>query len=207
MKSLLIHGCYDSKTLETLKKSGATDFAFDLRGRSLNLIPFHELKNLLNHISTKRVFLSFANDRVETIYSYLNLLKDFDFEFILIFRDAQNDEFYKEIHTPFFWMFHPEGNWKNILSSPYVRGVLLPLNWMDHYQGQKELWELIDEKNLDVFLHAENFEDTASVNLDTEVMLSLDLTGEVEIGFRSVDQRKLSEMKIWRRLNANSTGQ
>jgi hypothetical protein len=62
MKSLLIHGCYDSKTLETLLKLGATDFAFDLRGRSLNLIPFHELKNLLNHMSPRKVFISFAND-------------------------------------------------------------------------------------------------------------------------------------------------
>ena len=134
-------------------------------------------------------------------------MKDFDFEFVLIFRDSQNDEFYKEIHTPFLWMFHPEGNWKDILSSPYIRGVLLPLNWKQHYQGQKDLWKLIDAKNLDVFLHAENFEDTAGVNLDSEVMLSLDLTGEVETGFRSVDQKKLSEMKIWRRLNASSAGQ
>jgi hypothetical protein len=207
MKSILIHGCYDSKTLENLLKLGATEFAFDLRGRSLNLIPFHELKNLLGLLTSKKVFLSFANDRIETINSYISLLKDFDFEFVLIFRDSQNDEFYKNIKTPFYWMFHPEGNWKSILQSPYIQGVMLPLSWNEHYQGQKGLWGLIEKNNLDVYIHAENFEDTAGISLDSEVKLGLDLTQEIETSFRSVDQRKLSEMKIWRRLNANSTGQ
>jgi hypothetical protein len=142
-----------------------------------------------------------------TIHSYLNLLKDYKFEFVLIFRDSQDDEFYKNINTPFYWMFHPEGNWKSIMSSPFIRGVLLPLSWKEHYQGHKAFWELIDQKHLDVYLHAENFEDTADMNLDSEVKLSLDLTGEIETSFRSVDQRKLSEMNIWRRLNASFTGQ
>lgn len=207
MKSLLIHGCYDSKTLETLKKSGATDFAFDLRGRSLNLIPFHELKNLLKDLKTSSVFLTFANDRADTIYSYLNLLKDCPFEFKLIFRDCQDVSFYKTMDAPFYWMFDPEGNWKEILNSSKIQGVLLPLKWQGHYQGLSGFWELIDARNLDVHLHAENFEETASIGQVDEVMLSLDLTVEIESGFRSVDQKKLRDMKIWRRLNANSTGQ
>lgn len=207
MNSLLIHGCYDSKTLDTLKNLGAKEIAFDLRGRSANLVPFKELQKLLKSTSLERVFLTFENDRSETIHSFLNLLKNEPIQFNLIFRDHLASEFYAKLATPFFWMFHPEGDWKGILGLPNLKGVILPVKWQNAYQTLPEFWELIDKKHLEVYLHAENFEEALSLNLEKEIKLSLDLTSEVETSYRQVDQEKLKKMKIWRRLNENTTRQ
>ena len=118
MNSLLIHGCYDSKTLDTLKNLGTKEIAFDLRGRSTNMVTFKDLKNLLKSTVLERVFLTFENDRKETILSFLNLLKDETVQINLIFRDHLAAEFYEEIPAPIFWMFNPEGDWKGILNLP-----------------------------------------------------------------------------------------
>ncbi len=207
MNSLLIHGCYDSKTLDTLKNLGTKEIAFDLRGRSANLVPFKDLQKLLKLTTLERVFLTFENDRKETILSFLNLLKNEATQFNLIFRDHLAAEFYQEIALPFFWMFNPEGDWKGILSLPNVKGVILPLKWQNAYQSLPQFWELIDRKHLEVYLHAENCEEALSLNLQHDIKLSIDLTSEVESSYRSVDQEKLKKMKIWRRLNENITRQ
>lgn len=207
MNSLLIHGCYDSKTLDTLKNLGAKELAFDLRGRSANLVPFRDLQNLLKSTTLERVFLTFENDKAETILSFLNLLKNEPIQFNLIFRDHLASEFYAKLSAPFFWMFHPEGDWKGILSLPNLKGVILPVKWQNAYQTLPEFWELIDRKHHEVYLHAENFEEALSFNLEKEIKLSLDLTSEVETSYRQVDQEKLKKMKIWRRLNENTTRQ
>jgi hypothetical protein len=207
MNSLLVHGCYDSKTLETLKNLGTKELAFDLRGRSPNLITFRDLTALLSQLSTERVFLTFGDDRKETIISFLNLLKNESFSFTLIFRDHQDVNFYAELGMPFYWMFHPEGDWKNILTLPNAKGVLLPVRLQSHFQRIHELWDLIDQRNLDVFLHADTFEETSFLNLGQEIKLSLDLTNEVERSYRNVDQDRLKTMKIWRKLHENSAGQ
>lgn len=207
MNSLLIHGCYDSKTLDTLKDFGVKEFSFDLRGRSLNLIPFSELTSLLKKLTTEQVFLTFENDKKETVLSFLNLLRNEPFKFGLIFRDHQSSSFYSELGHDFYWMFHPEGDWKDILSLSNARGIFLPIRYQNHYQKLPELWDLVEERNLDVYLHADNFEQTLFMNLSQEIKLSLDLTAEVEQSFRKVDQEKLKKMKIWRRLNESPAGQ
>jgi hypothetical protein len=207
MNTLLIHGCYDSKTLKTLKDSGTREFAFDLRARSSQLIPYKDLKNLLKEITGERIFLSFQNDRHETVNSYLNLLKDEPFKFIPLFRDSQNAEFYKSISAPFFWMFNPEGDWNSILKLSQIRGILLPVKWQMIYQNLPSFWSLIDEKRLEVYLHVDNFEETAGLSMEDGVKLSIDLTSELEIEFRKIDQEKLKNMKIWRKIDENSAGQ
>lgn len=207
MNSLLINGCYDSQTLGTLKNFGINNFSFDLRGRSQNLIPFRELQSLLKKLSTERVFLTFENDRKETVQSFLNLLSSEPFAFTLIFRDKQEPSFYKDLNAPFYWMFHPDGNWSEILKCENLKGVLLPLKYQLLYHKLPELWNVIDSKNLDVFLHADTFEETLFMNLSEEFKLSIDLSSEVEKSFRNVDQEKLKTMKIWRLCNENSAGQ
>ncbi len=207
MNSLLIHGCYDSNTLDTLKHLGTKELAFDLRGRSANLVPFKDLQKLLKASRVERVFLTFENDRKETILSYLNLLKIESISFNLIFRDHLPTSFYQEFSTPFFWMFHPEGDWKGILKLSNLKGVILPVKWQSQYQSLPELWHLIDKRNIEVYLHAESCEEALSLNLEQDMKLSLDLTSEVESSYRSVDQEKLKKMKIWRRLNENITRQ
>lgn len=207
MNSPLIHGCYDSNTLETLKNFGVNELSFDLRGRSPNLITFKDLTSLLPNLQSEKLFLTFENDRKETILSYLNILGARPFNFSLIFRDNLPATFYEGIGQPFFWMYDPDGDWKSILSLSSCKGVLLPIKYQGSYQRSPELWELIEKKNLTVYLHAENFEQTAFMNLSLEIKLSLDLSPEVEAGFRKVDQEKLKKMKIWRKLNENSASQ
>lgn len=207
MNSLLIHGCYDSKTLDTLKNLGTKEIAFDLRGRSANLVPFKDLQQLLQSSTLERVFLTFENDRKETILSYLNLLKNHGNQFNLIFRDHLAAEFYQQLAVPFFWMFNPEGDWKGILNLSNLKGVILPVKWQNIYQTLPQFWDLIDKKHLEVYLHAENCEEALSLNLHQDIKLSVDLTSEVESSYRSVDQEKLKRMKIWRRLNENITRQ
>jgi hypothetical protein len=207
MNGLLVHGCYDSKTLETLKNLGNKELAFDLRGRSSNLITFKDLTTLLKKLSSERIFLTFENDRKEVIHSFLNLLKSEPFSFTLIFRDQQEASFYYNVGLPFYWMFHPDADWKSILSLPNAKGVLLPIKWQSQYQKLSGLWDLIDARNLDLYLHADSFEQALFLNLGQEVKLSLDLTNEVEHSYRMVNQDKLERMKIWRKWNENSAGQ
>lgn len=207
MNSLLIHGCYDLKTLETLKKYGTKELAFDLRGRSSNLITYKDLLILLGNLTTERVFLTFGGDRKETILSYLNLLKNEPFSFTLIFRDHLDAKFYSDLGLPFYWMYHPEGDWQSIMNLPNAKGVLLPIKMQSHFQRLHQLWDFVDHRNLDVYLHAETFEETLFLNLGQEIKLSLDLSPEVEKDFRTIDQEKLKSMKIWRRLNENFAGQ
>lgn len=201
MNTLLIHGCYDLKTLKTLESLGKVKLAFDLRARSSNLVPFHHLKELLGHLHTDEVFLSFENDRKETIEGALNILKDAPARMTLIFRDQKTPAFYHELDRSFMWFFHPDGDWENILSLPGLRGIFLPLKWQGEIQKLGKLWEMIEARNLEVFIHADNFTEAMKLDFERGMNLSIDLTGEVEAGFRTVDQEKLKRMKIWRMLN------
>lgn len=207
MNSFLIHGCYDLHTLNTLKILGTKKLAFDLRGISPNLIVFKDLKLLLKSLSSEKIYLTFENDNQETILSFLNLLKDEHFEFNLIFRDSRPVEFYQKISTPFLWMFDPNADWKSILHLPFLKGVLLPLKLQQQFQRLPLLWESIDRRNIEVYLHANTFKEALELNLNEDVNISLDLSAEVEISYRKVDQDKLKKMHIWRRFNENSAGQ
>lgn len=207
MKGLLIHGCYDQMTLGLLKELGVNEFSFDLRGRSPNLIPFKSLNSILEHLSTERVFLTFENDRKETILSFLDLLGKSSFNFLLIFRDAQTASYYEELNHQFYWMFHPEADWQNILNVKSIQGVFLPLKYQSDYQMLPEMWKVIEERELDVYLHAETFEEVRFVRSLKEVKLCIDLSSEVEDGFRKVNHDKLRSMSVWRRLNESFAGQ
>jgi hypothetical protein len=202
MNSLLIHGVYDAKTLGTLKDKGIKEISFDLRGRSPNLIPFSQLQELLKTVALQDIFLTFGTDKKETIKSFLNLLNG---NFKLIFRDNQSADFYQSIGAPFFWMYSPEGDWKSILSVSNCLGVILPLKYELEYKKIPAMWSLIEEKNLDVYLHAETFEQTILIKNAGDVKLSIDLTTEVETSYRTVDQNKLAGFKIWSRFNENSS--
>lgn len=205
MKSFLIHGLYDLKTLETLESLGIKRFAFDLRARSANLIPYHHLIPILKRLQSEKAFLVFENDSETTVRSFLNLLKEQSQKFTLIFRDQQLPRFYHDLEHSFFWTFHPEGDWRTILCLDNITGVLLPLKWQNSYQENPEMWDIIEARNLEVYIHAESFEE-AKVFQDQEgIKLSIELSPEVESGFRKIDQDKLKRMKIWRRLYEGPT--
>jgi hypothetical protein len=208
MKSIVIHGVYESLTLHTLKSIGVKEFSFDLRTRSLNFLPLRDLLQIISEFSQDdRVFLTFENDHPETITSTLNILRNKSHSFNIIFRDDRPASYYRELHRPFYWMFHPGYDWKNILKLENVQGILLPLCHKAVYQSNVELWDLIDKKSLEVYLHADNFEQGLFISLSKNVKLSIDLTSEVEGHYRSVDQVKLRKMKIWSKLYEDFAGQ
>lgn len=205
MNGLLLNGVYDVTTFDNLKARNVREFAFDLRGRSPNLITFRELEVILPKLGDARAFLVFENDRRETILSFMNLLSGKNIDFTLLFRDSLEPSFYSDLKQPFYWMFNPAGDWKRILEAPLAKGILLPLKYQMQYKKFPELWSLLDERNLDVYLHAETFEETVFMKLEGDIKLSLDLTSEVEKGFRQVDQEKLMNMKFWRKINEASS--
>lgn len=204
MSSLIIHGCYDPTTLKTLTELGGKDFAFDLRTRSLNFIPIKILDSLLNSLTCDKVYLVFENDHHSTISSTLDLLKNTGKSFTGIFRDFQSGEYYEELEIPFYWMFHPAGEWREILATKNIQGIFLPLKWQDDYQKYPDLWKLIEKKHLEVYLHAESFEEALTPGIDRGLNLSIDLSSEVELEYRVIDQKKLKEMKFWRKFNESS---
>lgn len=207
MKSLLIHGCYDQPTFQTLNALGVSNFAFDLRARSPNLIPIHQLKTILPHLISEQVILMFENDLPTTVASVLDLLKDQPFKLMLEFRDNMPSSYYRSINHSFLWMFQPESDWQDILLLPKLEGILLPLKYKDEYHRLGELWALIEKRHLKIYLHADNFSEVNLLSSYKDVEVSLDLTSEVESGFRQVDQDKLRKIKFWRKLNENSAGQ
>ncbi len=207
MKHLLVHGVYDRDTLQTLRDKGIRAVAFDLRGRSANLIPYRQLQDLSKHLGTEEVYLTFGGDKRETVLSFLNLLQAELPVAGLIFRDAQAVSFYRDLGHAFYWMLDLEADWRGILSLESARGVLLPIRYQANYQRLPELWRLIEERQLDVYLHAESFEQSLFINVHGDLKLSVDLTGEVEGSYRSVDQDRLKTMKLWRTVHANPAGQ
>lgn len=197
----LVHGCYDRATLATLRELGLTQFGFDLRATSPNLVPFAELRALIATLRPERLILTFQNDRESTVLSFLDLLKAEAPQLLPEFRDRRDVSFYHSLHTPFLWMFHPDGDWRNILMLPNCKGVLLPLAWRSHYEREPWLWSLIEERGLEVYLHADTFAEATTLSELKDVSLSLDLTNEVESSYRRVDQERLKQMQLWRKLN------
>lgn len=202
MKQLLINGCYDQQTFQTLTDLGITRFAFDLRARSPNLVTFAQLQEFAKILSGQEVVLIFENDRQTTIASSLDLLKG-SVKCLLEFRDYREADYYRMVSHPFLWMFNPEGDWKNILKVPALKGILLPIVFKEQYSSLPDLWQGIEQRGLDVYLHAENFEIASAFVSQSELNLSVDMTDEVETNYRQVDQERLKHLKIWRKLNEN----
>ncbi len=198
---MLVNGIYDESTLETLVAKGVVNFGFDLRAKSTNLIPFHKLNQMLLNLKDKNIFLQFENDRETTVLSFLNLLESHQRSFNLLFRDAQDPIYYEKLKQPFYWMFDPAADYQAMLALSGIKGLFLPLKWLDDYQNIPNLWEMIENRGLEVFLHADNFAEIGRVVSLDEVSLSVDLSREVEKAYRSVDQERLSKMRILKGTN------
>lgn len=207
MKGLLVHGCYDQATFRTLEALGVEQFAFDLRARSTHLITFKTLNEILVSSNISRPVLVFSDDSKETILSFLDLLKGSRKSFLLEFRDQRPAEFYESIGLPYLWYFSPEADWKKIISSPNCEGIILPLGHKSLYHDLPHLWTLLEEKEMPTYLHAETFEEASFFEGKDDILASLDLSDEVQISYRNIDQLRLRTMKLWRKLNESSARQ
>lgn len=204
---MLIHGVFDATTLKTLQALNVTRVGFDLRGKSLNLIPFHVLKSLIPHMNFKGHYLTFENDKATTIESFLNLLGPDKNKFEIEFRDALPASFYANIKHHFTWFFNPDADWENILRLEHLKMLVLPVKYQEIYQSLPALWQLIEARDLQVSLHVESFSELELYVHDKTLNLSVDLGKEMEIGFRQVDQFRLMNLGIWRTNYEIASGQ
>jgi hypothetical protein len=204
---ILIHGVFDATTLKTLQTLNAPRIAFDLRGKSLNLIPFHVLKSLIPYFKSHINYLTFENDKAETVVSFLSLLGEEKHKFQLEFRDTQHVSFYASIKHPFSWFFNPDGDWENILTLPDLKSLVLPVKYQETYQNLPKLWHMIQSRNLEVILHVESFSDLELYTQEKNLTISVDLGKEMEICFRQIDQFRLMNLSIWRNTYEIASGQ
>jgi hypothetical protein len=196
MKNLLINGCFELDTLKYLTSLGYDHFAFDLRGTSPSLVTFDDLKKCLQFLSSSRVDLIFADEPLAMIESYLDLLKTFPHEFRVQFRSFKLNSSMKKITTPFVWKFENDSNWSEILMSPMITGIILPIGFRDCYSKLDGFWDIIDRRNLEVFIHADNLDDFSSIILNDDLLLSFDLYPSMEKSYRMVDTHKLKKFLI-----------
>jgi hypothetical protein len=204
---LLIHGVFDAATLKTLQSLNVSRIGFDLRGKSVNLIPFHVLKSLIPALKNQQASLMFENDTATTVNSFLSLLGDDKNKFELEFRDTQSVSYYANFNHPFNWVFNPEGDWENILTLPQLKSLILPVKYQDFYQNLPKLWQIIDYRKLTTILHVDSFSDLELYVHEKNLTLSVDLGKEMEIGFRQIDQFRLINLSIWRNTYAIASGQ
>jgi hypothetical protein len=204
---LLIHGVFDATTLKTLQSLHVPQLGFDLRGKSLNLIPFHVLKSLIPSLKNQKSYLTFENDKATTVISFLSLLGEEKNKFELEFRDTQHVSYYASINHPFTWFFNPEGDWENILTLPHLKSLVLPVKFKEIYQNLPKLWHMVQARNLQVILHVESFSDLELYLQEKDLTLSVDLGKEMEIGFRQIDQFRLMNLSIWRTTYEIASGQ
>lgn len=204
---LLIHGVFDAATLKTLQSLNVSRIGFDLRGKSVNLIPFHVLKSLIPVLKVEQASLMFENDNATTVNSFLSLLGEEKNKFQLEFRDTQSASYYANFNHAFNWVFNPEGDWENILTLPHLKSLILPVRYKDIYQNMPKLWQMIDYRKLPVVLHVDSFSDLELYVQEKNLTLSVDLGKEMEIGFRQIDQFRLINLSIWRNNYAIASGQ
>jgi hypothetical protein len=196
MKSLLVHGCYDLETFRILKAIGVRNFGFDMRPLSPNLVTFSELKKILNEKGIERGTLVFENEKLSTIASSVDILKEFGASLDLEFRDSQSSQYYSLTGLPFSWVWRPEGDWRNILELPNLNGIILPTRSRSTLLNV-EFWETLQQKEIEVFIHADSFGEAQKLAQDPELCLSLDLGAEFETSYRKIDHNKLRNHKLW----------
>jgi hypothetical protein len=204
---LFIHGVFDALTLKNLQKLNCKRIGFDLRGKSLNLIPFHVLKSLIPLFKDHKNYLIFENDNLSTIESFLSLLGDNKQKFELEFRDTREAGFYSSLKHPFSWFFSPQGDWENILHSPYLTSLILPIRLQSTYHNLPNFWEIIRMRNLQVVLHVESFFELEFYMQEKSLTMSADLGKELEISFRQIDQSRLANLRFWRMNDETAVGQ
>jgi hypothetical protein len=204
---IIIHGVFDALTLKTLQSLHVPGIGFDLRGKSLNLVPFHVLKSMIPSFKSQKNYLTFENDKAATVISFLSLLGDEKDKFELEFRDTQHVSFYASINHSFTWFFNPEGDWENILTLPNLTALVLPVRFKEIYQDLPKLWHMVQARSLKVILHVESFEDLGLYVQEKHLTLSVDLGKEMEVGFRQIDQFRLMNLGIWRTTYEIASGQ
>jgi len=167
-----------------------------MRPQSPNLVTFGELKKILSGRVLERAILVFENEKLSTIVSAVDLLRDSGTRLELEFRDSQSSQYYELTKLPFFWVWRPEGDWRNILELSNLKGIILPTKSRSSLMDA-EFWDLLQKKSVEVYIHADSLAEAEALALDPELSLSLDLSRDIETSYRKVDLEKLRNHKLW----------
>jgi hypothetical protein len=204
---ILVQGIYDPQTFKNLQLLPVGRMAFDLRGKSLNLIPFHVLKSLIPMFKQHKNYLIFENDKLTTVVSFLSLLGNDKFKFELQFRDQQSPAFYSSLQHPFGWFFAPTAQWQEIMQNPWLRTIYIPVSLKDELRHLPKFWDLTQEHSIEVILQVNSFSELDLYNREKNLTLSVDLGKELEISFRQIDQNLLFNLSIWRNGHESAAGE
>ncbi len=204
MKNLLLNGCYDLRSVQFFYELGIRKFSFDLRPKSLNLIPFSELQKILKKFSEIEVTVIFQNESASIIEAFVDLLRKERSVFFLQSRRNDDLDFYQNLSEPWFWMYDPSARMEEIFHLRGLKGVILPLKFRSHYAHHPKLWEYIERLNLQVKLHGESFCEIQNLDITADLELSVDLDPSYELHYRELDFQKIKKLDLWRSLAEGS---
>lgn len=196
MDSIIVHGCYDQDTFTTLRHLGIKKLGFDLRVTSTQFIKTRDLSYFMDQLHEEKAYFIFEDETPAVIDSYLDILKKHEDKIILEFRDNKNYRYYHSLQRDFVWMFRLDSDWRGILSCKNLKGVILPLEHKEFYRQSLELWNMIEEFQIEVYLHSKISSELRS-HQEHGILMSYDLGAEVENSYRSINQQNLKNLKIW----------
>lgn len=208
-------GVYDEKTWEFLiNKCHAlgqpAHILFDFRPLSLNFLQQHRFLELMakNFDPSARYYLQYQNEPEFVTQKMLDdlsevLAGELAENFLLEFSDLKPASFYEQFNLPYFWHYQEGSELKNILSSPLLKGVVLPGEILEKYLVEDRLYSFVQ-----TFLGMLDNMGSADLELilllDWEVdfayslfeifdftSIAIPIDRHVQSGYRNVDIRKL----------------
>lgn len=215
MSSLFLNGVYDLNLIKSIKASGV-QWGVDFRARSSQFLPFHQFKEIVQHLSpVDLILIHFEEEKLETMLSFINLIQaeNIKSRWNLVFRDNRPAHFYQQLNCHFSWFYHASSDWREILTLDKLDRVIVPVVVAGELSD--DFWDIVENRNLEVVLHFYSFQELFSFkNINRDVSLSVDLTAEVESSYRRPNHiliqtylRSLEERKKLGEINESPAGQ
>jgi len=215
-RDLRIEGIYDSDTYKFLSKLNVENFVFDFRPKSLNFLQHRVLIDILKNSnnSSHKYYLKFENSPGFVIRKFLEDLKElyvnekrhflFEKHLNLEFCGNEDASFLNSFQFPFVWHFKKCDQWKDVISSNYLRGIVFSYKILNEWQigGKFEaimteilptLLPLVESKNIKIIL---SLDWKTSIHRSIKNYLEIDtfsfpINDKVEKFYRHVDTTHL----------------
>lgn len=185
MGQLILNGIYDKSVLKSLDSAQAY-WGFDFRAMSPQFIPFHQFKKIASELSSHdKMLIIFQDESLEVVKSFIDMIQKENFQahWSLQLRDKKEASFYQQLETNFSWVFHPEANWREIMSLEKLESIILPVEFANLLED--DFWTRVDARGLNIILHFDNFESFFRFkNINKNLHLSIDFTSEIELSYR-----------------------
>jgi hypothetical protein len=209
-------GIYDTRTMTFLEEKNIPYVGLDFRPKSFNFLPqykFFEIVENSKNLNSKLCFhycdeqnfvIQKMIDDIQNGYEGARPCGLKHGDYLLEFSDVQETSYYNSFKTDFYWHYKPISEFKDILKSNYLKGIVLDF---------KFLKELHEENNFHNFVN--NFyqlflerKDTVKLILEVDwdddifpsiwnffdfSIISLPVNNKVEVCYRNVDLNKFSQ--------------